>query len=239
MFKKLAQWLSPNERNRHAWIEAKLKSLPPGLKLLDAGAGQQPFRAQCAHLQYFAQDFGVYAPEGEGLQIKAWQYGELNYQGDVWNIQEQDAFFDVVLCTEVLEHVPYPNETLREFSRLLKPGGTLLLTAPFASLPHMRPHYYYSGFSREYYETQLAQHGFDVQEITANGNFFLYLAQESVRGLRIVRNPLGKLLYAVVFALPVLCLRWLAWAAPDPQLVFGYHVRAMKRRGETNPGRPN
>ena len=39
-----------------------------------------------------------------------------------------DASFDVVLCTQVLEHVRHPQRALAEIARVLKPGGHLLLT---------------------------------------------------------------------------------------------------------------
>jgi len=226
---KIIGYLLSNETTRRAWVRGKLKVLQPGSKLLDAGAGQQPYRADCGHLRYFSQDFGEYSPQGQGLQIKDWRYEKLDYRGQVWDIKEQDGFFDVVLCTEVLEHVPFPNETLQEFSRLLKPGGILLLTAPYACLPHMQPYFYYSGFSREYYQMMLEKHQFDIGEITANGNFFLYLVQENMRGLRVIHNPLLKMLYLSVFILPILLMRLLAKAVPDEQLVLGYHVQAVKR----------
>ena len=40
--------------------------------------------------------------------------------GDIWDIKEKNNVFDAILCTEVFEHIPYPNETIKEFSRLLK-----------------------------------------------------------------------------------------------------------------------
>jgi SAM-dependent methyltransferase len=230
LFHWFRRWLLPNEENRRAWVCEKLRALPAGLKLLDAGAGQQPYKPYCQHLEYAAQDFGRYTPQGgEGLQVTDWDYGRMDFTGDVWSIPAADRSFDVVLCTEVLEHVPYPNETLREFARLLRPGGRLLLTAPYACLPHMRPHFYYSGFSREYFTAQLGRYGFEVRECRANGNFFLYLAQEILRGLKVVPGPLGKVLYALVFGLPVLCLRGLAALVKDEQLVFGWHVEAVKK----------
>lgn len=42
-----------------------------------------------------------------------------------------DAVFDVVVCTEVLEHTLDPFSAVQEMHRLLKPGGLLLLTTPF------------------------------------------------------------------------------------------------------------
>lgn len=38
--------------------------------------------------------------------------------------------FDVVLCTEVIEHTPDPHHAIDELMRVLKPNGTLILTVP-------------------------------------------------------------------------------------------------------------
>lgn len=41
-----------------------------------------------------------------------------------------DATFDFILCTEVVEHIPNSLSALQEIHRLLRPGGTLLLSTP-------------------------------------------------------------------------------------------------------------
>jgi ubiquinone/menaquinone biosynthesis C-methylase UbiE len=41
-----------------------------------------------------------------------------------------DATFDCVVCIEGLEHIENPANAIREFSRLLKPGGTLVVSVP-------------------------------------------------------------------------------------------------------------
>lgn len=63
----------------------------------------------------------------------------------------EDESMDIVLYTEVFEHIKNPISALEEFHRVLRPGGKCILTAPFASLGHMAS-YYYSGFSRYWYE---------------------------------------------------------------------------------------
>lgn len=42
-----------------------------------------------------------------------------------------DASFDVIVCTEVLEHTLQPFDAVAEIHRLLKPGGVLVLSTPF------------------------------------------------------------------------------------------------------------
>lgn len=41
-----------------------------------------------------------------------------------------EEHFDVILCYETLEHVPWPEQFIAECARLLAPGGTLVLTTP-------------------------------------------------------------------------------------------------------------
>ena len=64
-----------NEENRVTWIEKPLKKIPADSRLLDAGAGEQPFRKYCSHLNYISQDFAEYdgSGDGKGLQMKKWK----------------------------------------------------------------------------------------------------------------------------------------------------------------------
>ena len=48
----------------------------------------------------------------------------------VENLPFPDHSFDLVTCTEVVEHLEHYRSTLREINRVLKPGGTLVLTTP-------------------------------------------------------------------------------------------------------------
>ena len=50
--------------------------------------------------------------------------------------------FDTILCSEVLKREPESTNALDEFTRLLKPGGVVILTAPFASNVRMATGYF-------------------------------------------------------------------------------------------------
>lgn len=171
---------SLNESTRVNWLEKTLKKIPDGNRILDAGAGEQQFRKFCKHLNYISQDFAQYKPDDlkSGLQVQKWDYGELDIISDIALIPEKDSSFDAVMCTEVFEHIINPREAIKEFSRLLKKDGILVITAPFCSLTHFAPYHYYTGFSKFFYEFELDKNGFDVVEISPNGNYFEYLAQE-------------------------------------------------------------
>jgi ubiquinone/menaquinone biosynthesis C-methylase UbiE len=54
--------------------------------------------------------------------------------GDVEEMPFADASFSTVVCTEVLEHVPHPDQALREIRRVLRAGGALIGSVPARSM---------------------------------------------------------------------------------------------------------
>lgn len=172
-----------NQKNRVAWLENTLQKIPKGSRILDAGAGEQQFKKFCTHLNYVSQDFAQYYPDelNLGLQMESWDYGKLDIISDIAAIPEDNESFDVIMCTEVFEHIINPREAIIEFARLLKKDGILIITAPFCSLTHFAPYHFYSGFNKFFYETDLTANGFKITEVTANGNYFEYIGQEIYR----------------------------------------------------------
>jgi len=169
-----------NDRLRHDFVRDALSRLPAGTRLLDAGAGERRFQPYCGHLHYVSQDFGQYDGVGDrrGLHTGAWDQSGIDLLCDITNIPQPDGSFGAILCTEVLEHVPAPLEALAEFARLLAPGGTLILTAPFVSFTHFAPYHFHTGFSRYFYHAHLPPLGFEIGQLVQHGNFFELLAQE-------------------------------------------------------------
>ncbi len=173
-----------NEDVRHNWIISKLKTLPSNGRILDVGCGLQPYKKYCTHLEYTSQDFNQYNPsEEKGLHPDNWnqQQIKIDIVSDITAIPVQDKSFHAVLCSEVFEHIPNPIAAIKEFSRIIKPHGYLILTAPFNSLTHFAPYYYYSGFSKYFYEKHFSNYGFSIKEISYNGNYYSYLNQEISR----------------------------------------------------------
>ena len=50
--------------------------------------------------------------------------------GNINDIPFEDSSLDAVICSEVLEHVDSPNESVKELVRVLKPGGVMALSVP-------------------------------------------------------------------------------------------------------------
>lgn len=172
-----------NETERNEWLAQTLKSIPSGLRILDAGAGELRNKPLCEHLNYVSQDVCEYEGTGDdqGLQTGTWDTSKIDLICDIVNIPEPDASFDVILCSEVFEHLPDALKALDEFERLLKSGGALIITAPFASFVHFAPYHYATGFSRYWYEYHLPLRAFEIDELEPNGDWFSYLKQELLR----------------------------------------------------------
>lgn len=167
-----------NQRARDNWVAAKAKSVPAGARVLDVGAGTAPYRALFSHCQFETHDFGEYENYKDGSEGI---YSKLNYVSDVCNIPAADQSFDVILCTEVLEHVPYPIDALAEMCRLVKVGGRLLLTAPLGSGLHQQPFHFYGGYTDHWYRKFLTEFGCEITSIDPNHGYFAHLAQECAR----------------------------------------------------------
>lgn len=225
-----------NQAARDHWLGRILADLPRGSRILDAGAGESRYRPLCDHLEYVSQDVAQYDGRGDGqaLHTGTWDCSDVDIVSDIADIPEPDGSFDTVMCTEVIEHVPDPIGALREIVRLLKPGGTIILTAPFCALTHFSPHFYYTGFSRHFYEHWLPRMGIVIDELTWNGNYFEYLGQELRRVSAIGQQyadtkPTRQERTAVHTVLRLLNALSEKDADSKQLLAFGLHVLGHKR----------
>jgi len=183
-----------NKATRDAWLKDTLQKIPAGSRILDAGGGELQYKPLCKHLNYVSQDFAQYDGEGDGkgLQTGAWDQTRLDIISDITAIPEPDESFDAIMCIEVFEHLPEPIKAIKEFSRLLRPGGHLIITAPFCSLTHFAPYHFYTGFNRYFYQEHLSRNGFEIVDLVENGNYFEYLGQEVRRIPSIAEKYAGE-----------------------------------------------
>jgi len=112
----------------------------PGTKMIDvgAGAGRHSFEAyrRGADITAFDMDkeelenvatmFEAMAAAGEA---PAAAHAEA-VSGDALALPYADSTFDVVVASEILEHVPADDDAIAELVRVLKPGGKLAVTVP-------------------------------------------------------------------------------------------------------------
>jgi SAM-dependent methyltransferase len=229
-----------NLRNRDEWIAAQAASVQEKLKVLDVGAGSAPYRAFFAHCDYKTQDFSALT----GDQLRHGGYAAIDIVSPADAIPVADASFDVILCTEVLEHVPEPISVIKEFSRILSAGGRLILTAPLGSGIHQEPYHFYGGYTPYWYGKFLSEAGFDSIVVTANAGTLRHVAQETIRFARMTRPfaftapnyfhllwlPFWMIL-APVLALGVpVAAKVLDRFDSEQRFTVGYHVTAIRRR---------
>jgi len=128
--------------HRREWIPQQIESqFSKEDKILDVGAGPQPYRNVCGSLglEYEALDFG--------------DYSNLDYKMDLTKpIDLLNETYDGILLTEVLEHIPNPVALLEDLVRILKIGGKLIITAPMKCDRHQEPYIYSTGYFPEFYE---------------------------------------------------------------------------------------
>jgi SAM-dependent methyltransferase len=92
--------------------------------LLDVGCGLKPYEG--VFEPFVDRYIGLeYSPES------GFRGNRADLCGDAARLPLADESVDTILCTEVMEHVPDPERTVAEFARVLRPGGTLITTAPF------------------------------------------------------------------------------------------------------------
>ena len=222
------------ERDR--WVIRNISEIPKGSSILDAGGGECKYKKYCNHLKYKSQDFCEYdgSGDGVGLQTSKWDVSKIDIISDILSIPVGSNSYDSILCTEVLEHIPYPDRALKEFSRILKKGGKLILTAPFCSQTHFAPYHYCDGFDIYWYRKILADCGLKLVEYRRNGNYFEYILQELLRVPLMFRKYSSFRLFSFILYFPILPLVLVIYllskfsSRSEEQLCFGYHVLAEK-----------
>ena len=154
------------------------RTLPQGASILDAGAGEGVYKSFFEHCNYRAIDLAV----GESK----WNYEGLDYVAPLHQMPIPDETFDAVLCTQVLEHLEWPRESVREMYRVLKQGGTLYMTVPMAHNEHQEPYdfFRYTSFGLNSICTHA---GFRDTKIVPFGGLWIRWAYELPRGLSIFR----------------------------------------------------
>ena len=128
--------LFPTYRTRERWIHDVLGSLPPIGRMLNVGSGEGDIDPSLAThaTELLACDIN----EGDIAQARLANAGVANLHYSVQDseaLRFESASFDVVLSLEVIEHVMNPRLMLSELARVLKPGGTIILTCPNVHFP--------------------------------------------------------------------------------------------------------
>lgn len=125
-------------------------------------------------------------------------------EGSLVDLPYKDSEFDFVFCTEVLEHIPNDERAFHEISRVLRPGGLVLISTPTPPAPN-NPAHVREGYAVEEFREHFAAIGLDLVQYT----FCFYAAmrlllktwcwQHNLAGQRQSLMPLGLILALAYF----------------------------------------
>jgi SAM-dependent methyltransferase len=139
----------------------------PGAAVLDLGAGNAPYRELFAHTRYRTNDWS----QSEHLGAE-----EADIVGSADALPVANASFDLVLCTQVLEHIAEPAATLAECFRVLAHGGRIAVTVPLLWEVHELPHDYFR-YTERGLAHLLSAAGFVELDIRPRSDGFSAIAQ--------------------------------------------------------------
>jgi ubiquinone/menaquinone biosynthesis C-methylase UbiE len=115
-------------RNRRRVVRNLVKKYAAGTPMLDAGCGTGLNLASLPE-----GSVGIDLNPRNLALIRQRLPGHMVVEGDIEAMPFPDDSFGTVVCTEVLEHVPYPKTALSEIRRVLRPGGVLIGSVPARS----------------------------------------------------------------------------------------------------------
>lgn len=205
--------------------------------VLDAGSGN-------GYFSWLAYKTGarVVAMTFDGRQVRKAQEFLLVYkkldpvrlqfeQRNLYELSEEKREFDEIICYEVLEHLRRDHDVVKEFYRVLRPGGVLHVCCPYKLHPRHKAEvldvdetggHVRSGYTEQDYRILLEPIGFRIDRVVGIGPKSVYIADKV---LRTIRHRFGDLpaLPLLPFGLP---FTWLA--GENPAVPFSLYVRAVK-----------
>lgn len=205
-------------------------SLRSGVLVLDLGGNRTGKR-------------GLFDIEGRGFRVV---YANLStakrpdIQADAACLPFSGDLFDAVICSELLEHVRDPIAVLMEISRVLIPGGTVLICVPFMNRIHGDP-YDYGRYTDYYWRENLERNGFGSIMIERQGGFWSVLS-DMLRDLAYLktstgplsRPPLFRIVASLMGAVRMKAVEWDSRTGPSGEAVpkgftTGFGIRAIKQ----------
>lgn len=151
-------------------------------RLLDIGCGTKPYLDLIK--PYVSEHVGVDHEDCFHCMDR------VDLIGTAYAIPVEDASFDSVLCTAVLEHLEEPEKALQECFRVLKPASVAVYSVPFIWHLHEEPRDYYR-FTCYGLRYLFEKCGFEIIELKALSGFWVTFGQLLVYNLyRVNRGPL-------------------------------------------------
>lgn len=182
------QAVGPLTYTRYRLLLAELPhALPTAARVLDVGCGPGVLLGLIAGRHPDIEVFGV------EFSATALQHAPVNLRprivcGDILNVAQQFTAqsFDLIVCSEVLEHVPDPGAVVNVLGRLAKPGAILLFSVP-AGMRHWSTQDEAAGHLRRFevdeFRTLLANAGLHIDKLYTWGGPVSWIYNRAINHL--------------------------------------------------------
>ena len=139
--------------------------------VLEVGCGEQPYKRYFSHAKkIIATDFNP-------------ARGVVDVAAPACPLPFRDQVFDGIIATEVLEHVPDPAATFREFYRVLRPGGKVILSTPMYWPAHEQPYDFFR-YPGHGLLALASRAGFEVKALCPRGGVYVLMGQVILQSIQ-------------------------------------------------------
>lgn len=218
------QWLVRLlHRDREEWVATRACG-----DTLDVGCADASMRTACRLVtRYVGLDYPATAAGYSGARPCVF--------GDARQLPVADESFDTVMLLDVAEHIAGPTAAFLEAGRVLRRGGVLLITIPFAYPLHDQPHDYQRMTGHGLRQSLASAGLFDVQitevgdAISAGASTFAMAMAQGLIGAIERRSPAMVLAPLVITAVTVVNLvGWLGFRIMPATgfMPAGYYIQA-------------
>ena len=136
-------------------------------KVLDVGAGEM-------------DRYGRHFKMKERFRMDVAPGPNVDIVGSADKIPFPPETFDSIVCTQVFEHLKYPQKSAMELFRVLKKGGHAVITVPQMNELHEEPHDYFR-YTKYGLNVVFQDAGFTIVESHQRGGYYATLAQVRIR----------------------------------------------------------
>lgn len=192
-------------------------------RILDVGCGEKPYRELVG-----ADPAGYVGADHDALPPKT-----PDVCTDVLRLPFRDGSFDTVFSTQVLEHVRDPFTMYSEMTRVLRPGGHLIVTAPQSWPLHEEPYDFFR-YTRYAFEEFARRNSLEVVRLSERGGGMMALGQifAGILEERCRRSRPSRILMKLAVFPVLVCSEILDFIFYYPKFTLGYLFVGRKTPGE-------